>query len=86
MCIGQVTIGRKSGTFVGKSRHKKWNQKVRTVFPKNSSDTTVTQVQQQNVQYIWLNELKFCEISRNSFQTDAESFSFLSWKTKKFYS
>ena len=27
-----------------------------------------------------LNELKF------QFQTDAESFSFLSWKTKKFYS
>ena len=31
-------------------------------------------------------ELKFCEVSRNSFQTDSKSFSFLSWKTKKFYS
>ena len=29
-----------------------------------------------------LNELKFCEVSRNSFS----SLSFLSWKTKKFYS
>ena len=33
-----------------------------------------------------LKELKFCEVSRNWFQTDAEIFSFLSWKTKQFYS
>ena len=31
--------------------------------------------------------LKFCEVSRNSSSNrDAENFSFLSWKTKKFYS
>ena len=31
-------------------------------------------------------ELKFCKVSRFFFQSDAKSFSFLSWKTEKFYS
>ena len=31
-------------------------------------------------------ELKFCEVSQNSFSNENESFSFLSWKTKNFIS
>ena len=33
-----------------------------------------------------LNELKFCEVSLNKNQRDAENYRFLSWQTKKFYS
>ena len=43
-----VLFGQKSGLFVSKSRHKKWSESVRTVFPKNSSDNTVTQIKQRS--------------------------------------
>ena len=41
-------VGKVAFSFVQKSRHKKWNEKDRTVFPKNNFDNTVTQVKQEN--------------------------------------
>ena len=49
-----VLFGWKSGLFVSKSGHKKWEEWVRMVFPKNNSDNTVTQVKREIFPDTWL--------------------------------
>ena len=47
LCIGLLTIGRKGGTFVRKSRHKKGNEK-------SHSDNTESQAKREFKPLVWL--------------------------------
>ena len=46
LCIGLLTIGRKGGTFVRKSRHKKGNEK-------SHSDNTESQAKREFKPLVW---------------------------------
>ena len=54
LCIGLLTIGRKGGTFVRKSRHKKGNEK-------SHSDNTESQAKRELKPLVCLARVKiFC--------------------------
>ena len=56
LCIGLLTIGRKGGTFVRKSRHKKGNEK-------SHSDNTELQAKRGFKEIIWMIDAKIQQLT-----------------------
>ena len=57
LCIGLLTIGRKGGTFVRKSRHKKGNEK-------SHSDNTESQAKREFKPLVWFESFFFFKIMK----------------------